>query len=104
MQSIPRLEHLPDGIFNLIVDDKPFLMRAGELQNSSMSSATFMSKVWPNLRRMGLNTILGSVSWEQIEPVEGSFDWEELDRIIRDAQSNQLRLVLLWFGSFKNGM
>jgi beta-galactosidase GanA len=38
----------------------------------------------------------------QIEPQEGKFDFSVLDGIIRDARSHNLRLALLWFGSWKN--
>lgn len=88
----------------LYVDGKPYLILGAELQNSSMSSAEYMKPIWPRLVDMNINTILGNVTWEQIEPVEGQFDFEELDFAIRDAREHGFRLVLLWFGSFKNGM
>jgi len=103
MTNLPHLQRLPEGRSHLIVDGEPFLMRAGELHNSSLSSASYMSLVWPNLLSMGLNTVLGSVSWEQIEPAEGSFDWTELDKVVQAAETHGIKLVLLWFGSFKNG-
>lgn len=78
-------------------------MRPAELQNSSLSSAKFMKDVWPKLVEGNVNTVLGSVAWEQIEPREGEFCFEELDQILKDARSHSMRLVLLWFGSFKNG-
>ncbi|BEI83413.1 hypothetical protein CcaverHIS002_0400170 [Cutaneotrichosporon cavernicola] len=99
----PRLEKLRAGVHQLVVDGKPFMMRAGELNNSSMSSASFMRTVWPEMQRANVNTVLGGVPWDQIEPVEGQFDFSELDQIIVDARAHDIRLVLLWFGSFKNG-
>lgn len=87
----------------LVVKGKPFLMRAAELQNSSMTSAEYMDTVWQKLADMNINTILGCVTWEMIEPVEGTFDFEELDKVILGARKYGLHLVLLWFGSFKNG-
>jgi hypothetical protein len=88
----------------LIVKGKPFLMLAAELHNSSLSSAEFMSEVYPNMRAMNINTLLGSVTWEMIEPEEGKFDFEELDNVIRGAREHDIHLVLLWFGSFKNAL
>lgn len=88
----------------LIIKGTPFLMRSAELQNSSMTSAEFMKGVWPRLVRANINTVLGSVPWEQIEPIEGTYCFDELDQIIQDARSHGMHLVLLWFGSFKNGM
>jgi beta-galactosidase GanA len=88
----------------LVVQGKPFLMRAGELQNSSLTSAEYMDTVWQNMVDTNVNTLLGCVTWEMIEPVQGHFDFEELDKVILGARSHGLHLVLLWFGSFKNGM
>ncbi|WVF69434.1 hypothetical protein IAT40_004211 [Kwoniella sp. CBS 6097] len=61
--SKPHLINTPNGGHHLIVDGKPSLILAGELQNSSFSSASFM-----------------------------------------DPLRHGMRLVLLWFGSWKNGM
>ncbi|KAL5346366.1 hypothetical protein ACLOAV_008636 [Pseudogymnoascus australis] len=88
----------------LIVDGKPFLMLGGELQNSSMTSARYMDTVWQKLKDTGLNTVLGCVAWEDIEPQEGKFDFSELEAVILGAKAHGLRLVILWFGSFKNGI
>ena len=103
MSQRPFLKSTVNGK-QLIVDGKPFLMRAAELQNSSMTSAEHMKEIWPRLAECNINTILGTVAWEQIEPTEGNFDFKELDMIIEDARYHGLKLVLLWFGSFKNGM
>jgi beta-galactosidase GanA len=88
----------------LIVDGKPFLALAGELLNSSATSLAYMKTVWPKLAEAKLNTLLPGVSWNQIEPQEGKFDFTVLDGVIRDARSHNMRLVLLWFGSWKNSL
>lgn len=103
VRTSPRLFRSEYGGYQLLVDDKPFLMLAGELQNSSMTSAAFMEEIWPKMVQSNMNTVLGCVTWESIEPSEGSFDFTELDLIIEGARRHGLRLVLLWFGSFKNG-
>jgi beta-galactosidase GanA len=87
----------------LIVDGEPYLILGAELQNSSMSSAEYMAPIWPRLQKMNINTVLGNVTWEQIEPEEGKFDFGQLDLAIEDARKYGFRLILLWFGSFKNG-
>jgi beta-galactosidase GanA len=79
-------------------------MLGGELQNSSLSSAEYMDEIWYNMVLTNVNTLLGSVTWEMIEPEEGKFDFEELDKVILGARGRNLHLILLWFGSFKNGM
>ena len=53
---------------------------------------------------MNLNTVLAPVCWELIEPVEGQYDWSSVDWLIEDARANDMRLVLLWFGAWKNSM
>lgn len=100
--QIPHLRSTPTSK-QLIVNGEPFLMRAGELQNSSFSSSKYMTGAWPKLSTANINTVLGGVSWEQIEPEEGKFDFAELDECLRGARQYGIRLVLLWFGSFKNG-
>jgi GH35 family endo-1,4-beta-xylanase len=101
----PQIPHLRQTVNSkqLIVKDEPFLMLAGELQNSSFSSPEYMNDVWSKLTTMNMNTVLGSVSWEQIEPTEGNFDFQSLDQVLLDARAHGLHVVLLWFGSFKNG-
>jgi hypothetical protein len=88
----------------LIVNGKPYLCLGGELHNSSLSNAEYMKTVWQNMGDMHVNTLLGSVTWEMIEPMEGHFDFAELDKVIIGARQHGIHLVLLWFGSFKNAM
>ena len=88
----------------LIVDGKPFLILGGETGNSSFTSLEYMEPVWPKLKAMNLNTVLAPVYWELIEPVEGKFDFKLFDKLIDKARDHNLKLVLLWFGSWKNSM
>ncbi len=88
----------------LIVDGRPFLMLGGELGNSSASSLEYMKPYWTNLVQLNLNTVLAPVYWDLIEPQEGSFDFTLVDGLIKDARKHNLRLVLLWFASWKNSM
>ena len=76
----------------------------GELTNNSATSVEYMKPIWPKLVEAKLNTVLAAVSWNQIEPQEGKFDFSVLDGVIRDARSHNLHLVLLWFASWKNGL
>ena len=99
----PRLEKHGDTQ-QLIVDGQPFLVLGGELGNSSASSAEYMKPHWPRLKAMHLNTVLAPVCWELIEPGQGKFDWSSLDAMLRDARAQDLKLVLLWFGAWKNSM
>jgi len=102
--QLPYIEPKGDA-FQMIVNGEPFLMRGGELANSSASSAEWMrNNVWPVVTQMNVNTILSPVYWELIEPVEGHFDFSSVDQLIQDARNNNVKLVLLWFGAWKNSM
>ena len=87
----------------LVVDGQPFLIRGAELNNSSASSLDYLKPLWPRLVASRLNTVLATVSWELIEPEEGKFDFKQVDGLIDAARASNLHLVLLWFGSWKNG-
>ena len=88
----------------LVVDGKPFLIRGGELGNSSASNATYLQPFWPRFAELKLNTLLVPVYWELVEPEEGRFDFSLVDQLIAQARDSRMRLVLLWFGSWKNSM
>ena len=86
-----------------MVNGNPFLVIGGELHNSSSSSLDYMQPLWDRLVAFNLNTALAAVSWELIEPQEGVFDFALVDGLLHDARVHGLRLILLWFGSWKNG-
>src|SRR4051812_31335703 len=67
----------------LIVDGQAFLMRGGELGNSS-GEPDYLRKSWPKLKAMNLNTVVAPVYWDVIEPVEGRFDFATVDGLIAD--------------------
>ena len=87
----------------LIIDGQPFLIRGGELSNSH-GEPDYLRASWPKLKALNLNTVVVPVYWDVIEPVEGKFDFATVDGLIADARVNEMRLVLLWFGSWKNSM
>jgi len=101
--SLPHLRKQGTAT-QLVVDGKPFLVLAGELGNSSSSSVENMRPFWPKLAGLNLNTVLMPVYWELIEPTEGKFDFTLVDGLIQDARKQKLRLVPLWFASWKNSM
>jgi hypothetical protein len=100
--SIPHLEKQGSAT-KLIVNDKPFLVLGGELHNSSTSGVEYMRPIWKRMAQKNLNTVIAPVYWELLEPAEGKFDYTLVDSMIIGARNQNLHLVILWFGSWKNG-
>ena len=80
------------------------LILGGELSNSAATSVEDIDEVMPRMKALGLNTVLVPAYWEFLEPVEGQFDFTLIDRTIQRAREQQLKVVLLWFGAWKNSM
>jgi hypothetical protein len=101
-EPLPHLRPVGSST-QLVVDGQPFIMLAGEVRNSSSSSLAYMEeRVWSQALALHCNTVLVPVSWELLEPVEGQWDFALLDELIGAARRRGLRLVLLWFGAWKN--
>ena len=88
----------------LLINGKPFLVLGGELGNSSASNIDYLRPYWQHLKDMNLNTVLVPVYWELMEPEENRFQFSLIDNIISDAGKNNLKIVFLWFGTWKNSM
>lgn len=101
--ELPKISKTGDS-GRLIVNGKPYLILGGELGNSSAGTAGQADSILPRLAAMHVNTVLMPVAWEQIEPSEGAFDFSILDHWVDVARDQHLHLVLLWFGSWKNGV
>jgi beta-galactosidase GanA len=91
-----------DGRHALIVDGAPFLILGAQCHNSSGWPA-MLPKVWPAIDFLHANTLEIPVYWEQFEPEPDRFDPSVVDTIIQQAREHHVRLVLLWFGTWKNG-
>ena len=102
--EIPGLVTDAAGATHLLVDGKPFIALGGELGNSNASSLAVAKPLFAKLAAMKLNTVLVPVSWELVEPVEGKFSFDLVGDLVREARRQKLRVALLWFGSWKNGM
>ena len=85
------------------VDGKPFFPLGGQSRNSSAYNAAESEKAFEAVKKIHGNTLEIPVYWEQIEPKEGTFDFTAVDELLAGARRNDLKLVLLWFGTWKNG-
>lgn len=86
----------------LIVDGSPYLMLGAQMNNSSAWPET-MPAVWKTVTRLGVNTLEAPIYWETFEPTEGHFDFAQVDMLLSQAREHKTHLVLLWFGTWKNG-
>ena len=100
-QNIPYLKKQGKST-QLIVNGKPFIMLSGELHNSACSTIEYMKPIWAQMKAKNLNTVISSVTWELFEPVEGQYDYTLVDAQIEGARKEGLKLVIIWFASWKN--
>jgi hypothetical protein len=91
-----------DGHYAFIVDDEPYLMLGVQANNSS-AWPEYLGKVWLAAETLHANTVELPIYWEQVEAKQGTFDFSVVDLILKQAREHHLRLVLLWFGTWKNG-
>jgi len=102
MEAMPHLGEL-NGHSALFVDGEPFFILSLQWDCDSCYSPQDMDPLFPEARKMGCNTAALPLYWREVEPEEGRFDFRMLDHRIQMARANELRLVLIWFGTYKNG-
>lgn len=90
-----------DSLFH--VDGKPFFSIGGQLNNSTSSDPALTEKAFKTCVGLGLNTVAAPVHWELFEKEEGAYDFAQIDMLMELARRSGLRLVVLWFGTWKNG-
>jgi hypothetical protein len=99
--ELPRLAH-ENGRYTLMVDGRPYFPLGAQVGNSS-GWPQKLEELWPKAEALHLNTLEVPVYWEQMEPREGVFDDVVVEDVVRQAREHHVRLVLLWFGTWKNG-
>lgn len=88
---------------NFIVDGKPFMPMGGQAHNSSAYNAAELASAIAGVQALGGNTLIAPVYWEQVEPQEGTFDFSPVDTLLSECREHDLRLIVLWFATWKNG-
>jgi len=91
-----------DGRYALLVEGRPYLVLGGQIHNSSAWPSE-LPQVWESMAALHANTVEAPVYWEQMEPKQGHFDFANVDRLVEGARAHDLHVVLLWFGTWKNG-
>jgi hypothetical protein len=100
--EMPQMRQL-NGAKALFVDGRPFLILGLQWDCDSCFSKENMDPLIPEAAKMGCNTAVLPLYWREVEPQEGKFDFAMLDNRIEVARRNGLRIVLVWFATWKNG-
>ena len=103
-QSSPQLPKIvnQDGHSAFMLDGQPYFILGAQIHNSSSWQAS-LPKVWALAEGLHANTVEAPIYWEQMEQQPGQYDYSTVDMLIQQAREHHMRLVLLWFGTWKNG-
>jgi hypothetical protein len=102
-RPLPRLVQR-DGRFALFVDDAPFLILCVEDQDIGLESTwPGRAKEWSAMDYLNANTVEVPIYWDEFEPQPGQFNYTSLDRLLTEARQHNVRLIPLWFATYKNG-
>ena len=80
-----------------------FFSIGGQVNNSSSQNEFSIIRAMKIIQRFGMNSVAFPVYWSRLEPQEDHFNFEQVDFIIDQANTFNVKLILLWFGSWKNG-
>lgn len=86
-----------------VVDGKPFFPLGAQAHNSSSYSREMFAESCRAAKALLCNTVEAPLYWEKVESREGGFDFSAMDYMLELCRASDLRLVILWFGSWKNG-
>ena len=100
-EEMPRLIQ-QEGRHAFLLDGRPFLILGAQINNSSAWPGV-LPEVWPAIEAIHANTVEAPVYWEQFEPQPGKFNFTNVDELVKQARAHRVRMVLLWFGTWKNG-
>lgn len=85
------------------VNGKPYFSIGGQANNSSGYDRERLQRVIMAAKAAHMNTVAVPVYWEILEKEEGLYDFSQADMVINMASAAGLHLIILWFGTWKNG-
>ncbi|HEY5561522.1 MAG TPA: DUF5597 domain-containing protein [Clostridiaceae bacterium] len=85
------------------VKGKPFLSLGGQTHNSSSYVLKDMERAWKSVKALGGNTVATPICWDAFEAEEDKFNIDYVKDLILEARKENLKLILLWFATWKNG-
>ncbi len=85
------------------VKGKPFFSIGVQAHNSDNSTPGFLNYTCNAAKMLEANTVAVPVPWELYESEEGNYNDGLVKNLIDTCRENDLRLVILWFGTWKNG-
>lgn len=86
----------------LHVNNEPFVILGMQWDCDGCYSPEEMDPLFEQAEKMYVNTAALPLYWREIEPDEGRYDFSMLDHRIEMARKHNLKIVLIWFASFKN--
>lgn len=99
--ELPALKPVGDK-WLLHVDGAPYPILGGHVMNSSSFDPEWMESIFDQMKSFHINTLIAPISWQAVEPVEGQFDFSLVDSLVKQARARDMRLIILWFGTWKN--
>ena len=86
-----------------VVNGKPFFPLGAQAHNSSSYSREAFSESIKAALALNCNTVEAPIYWHIVEPKEGVFDFTSIDYMVEMCRAAKLKLVILWFATWKNG-
>ncbi len=85
------------------VDGKPFFALGGQPGTNNTYFKEDMENFWRAAEMMKMNCAELQVFWELLEPEEGVFDFTQVDMLIDMCREHDVKMLLVWFATWKNG-
>lgn len=106
--EVSQMKISPEGRKYLEVDGKPFLMLGAQLRTDyfiqlDKKNLSDLDEYFALAKEMNITVIQVPISWRDIEPEEGQYTDEMVGWIIEYCNKYDLKLEILWYGSYMCG-